>query len=103
MVPWLLELESETPQVQVTALRYWQTWLYYKHVADSEALQPEPMSLPTPTIDLTENTELLLDLQYILARTELSSSATTIYTNYFKRNQQETPTPTPNVDSGDSL
>jgi len=48
MLTWLFGLKAETDQTQMSVIRYWQTWLYFKHVSDNESQTSEAIPLPSP-------------------------------------------------------
>ena len=100
LVPWLTKLDSEQPQTQMQALRYWQTWLYFKQIPDREEHTTEPMSIPTPYIDVSEDTQLLLNLEYIKSRVTLSNNTTEVLS--FTSSPPRAPSP-PHVDAGEAF
>ena len=75
-VEWINLLASESPQDQMSVIRYWQTWLYFKQVSDNESRTSDAMARPTPYIQLSDNTSQLLNLQYIRSRVQLSATST---------------------------
>jgi len=47
-LPWLFGLKAESAQVQMSVIRYWQTWLYFTQVSDNKSRTSEAIPLPSP-------------------------------------------------------
>jgi len=85
-------LDSETPQNQMSVIRYWQAWLYIKQISDNESRTSNTMAFPTPYIQLSDDTNQLLNLQYIHSRVQLSQPSTLLITTSNTKNSQCTDT-----------
>ena len=93
ILPWLFGLKAESAKVQMSVIRYWQTWLYFKQVSDNESRTSEAIPLPSPRISMVEDSSTLLNLPYIKSRIETYKDLTEIqYSNLL----------TPSVDTGNT-
>ena len=93
ILPWLFGLKAESAKVQMSVIRYWQTWLYFKQVSDNGSRTSEAIPLPSPRISMVEDSSTLLNLPYIKSRIETYKDFNEIqYSNLL----------TPSVDTGNT-
>jgi len=93
LLPRLFGLKAELAQAQMSVIRYWQTWLYFKQVSDNESRTSEAIPLPSPRISMVEDSSILLNLPYIKSRVESSKDLIEIQHSTFQ---------TPSVDTGNT-
>ena len=83
LIPWILGLEVESERVQMSVIRYWQTWLYFKQASDNKSRTFEPIPLPSPYISVEEDTSILFNLQHMLSRVDTAKDNTEIQYSIF--------------------